>query len=114
MSTLTVACSISQGLQLGDIKIFGPDDRHREASGIRVAGGFALTPHVDAEFFRTWLTENINSPDVLHRRVFIIAEEEPDAPKVVQDTGDGATRVGTFRSADPVVPPSLSALLASP
>eukprot|EP01037_Dinobryon_pediforme_P023421 gene23421-24867_t len=125
--TVTVACKIPNGLQLrvfktedveeavlgggtrtvkratqvGDIvKIHGPASPFGVAPKAPIAGGYALTHNVPAEFFAEWMKQNADSD--LVRNGLIFASAKPDTT-----TGWAKERESVRSGLEPIDPTKL-------
>lgn len=106
--TLTVACKLPHGLLLrigkmtdrdepvmgggvktvkkfqpvgAPIRINGYAAPYGRSPACNVAGGFALTPNVDADLFMEWLSQNEQHPAVVAGLIFAATEESDAAAK---------------------------------
>lgn len=58
------------------VKINGPAVPYGQAPAFLIAGGYALTPNVPAEFARKWMEQNKDSDLVLNNLIYI--QDKPD------------------------------------
>lgn len=105
-TTVTVACKLPHGLILrvgqmidrdepvmgggtkkvkqfqpagAPVKINGYAAPHGKSPNCATAGGFALTPGVDAEFFAKWMGQNKSHPAVQAGLIFALVQENDAA-----------------------------------
>lgn len=77
--TVTVHCKAPDGLIIALngrdlVRVHGPAGAARQSLGLPVAGGYALTRHVDADLFAAWVAANKDHPAVAGRMIFAMPE----------------------------------------
>lgn len=79
MTTVTVACKITNGIRIGDIVIHGPKafvDPFQNSPPPLTVGGFVLTQGIDVAVWNKWLEANKDSHMV--KEGLIYADEDLD------------------------------------
>lgn len=86
-----------EDLNAGRVRIKGPAHYMHMAPKAMIVGGYALTPNVDAEFFREWMKQNQSLDAVKNGLIF--AQKTPDAAQ-----GMAEERADTFSNLEPMNP----------
>lgn len=86
--------SEKQAQQVGPaVKINGPGAPVNRSSPHEIAGGYAMTFGVDADFFERWLDQNRDS-DLVKNRLIFVAPSREDARAISEEHADVQTNIG--------------------
>jgi hypothetical protein len=67
----------TRGVAVGEpVRVHGPAVPYGQAPKYIIAGGYALTPNVPADFARKWMEQNKDNPIVKNQVVFIMDKQE--------------------------------------
>lgn len=77
--------TVKRAVALGDsVKLNGVAVPFGKMPNYMIVGGYALTPNVDAQFFRRWMNDNQDSP-IVKNKLILVHEDQVNVTDAAKD-----------------------------